>query len=294
MSTSRGQPGRSRKLTIKPNVRLDQGTLDNLGEWTESDDDRLIVDLTTVRFVDSYAMVVLVTLMTLWRRSGWPVELRLPDARPTRNYLARMRFFSMLPGGVRCHEPLPTVTENPSLLIPLTKLDVTSGESAVDELARFVHPQLPRQLASWFVEAMAEIAGNVLQHAQSDIGFLAAQRFEKDFQGLVAPRLQLVVADAGIGIKDSLVGRYPDLQTQPDTAAIELALKAEVTSKPSTNSGVGLSTVDEYARAFGGVLRVRSGAGVVVHRRTGKRVRQVPYLPGTVVAVELASPGRRR
>lgn len=162
----------------------------------------------------------------------------------------------------------------------------------VEQLANFVHPQLPKQLAGPFVEALAEIGANVVQHAESDIGFLAAQRFEKPYQGRLPPRLQLVVADAGIGIRDSLLPAFPILSAAPDQAAIELALKAEITSKPGTNSGVGLTTALEYAEAFGGILRVRSGAGLVVCRRGRRRSEAVPGLPGTVVAVELASPGR--
>lgn len=281
-------------LTIRPNRRLDQGTLDRLGERTGGDSELLFVDLSTVCFIDIYAMVVLLTLISLWRGAGQPVRLKVPSQGGVRNYLARMRFFTLLPEGVECDQPHPGVSERPSMLLPVCPLDVSNGERAVDELANFIFPQLPPQLAGAFVEAMAEIASNVLQHSGSNIGFLAAQRFEKDYQGRLAPRLQLVVADAGIGIRHSLSASYPHLRDATDVDAIDLALRPEVTSKPATNSGVGLSTVVEYADAFGGVLRIRSGAGVVERRRSKVRRLAVPELPGTVVAVELASPGRSR
>jgi signal transduction histidine kinase len=278
-------------LTIKPNARLDQGTFDRLGQWKEADEDRLVVDLTTLFFVDTYAMVVLLTIMTLWTRDGSRVDLSLPARTGVRSYLARMHFFELMPSEVRCSEDIPLVQERPSMLLPLSRLDVASGEHAVELLGNFVHPQLPRQLAGAFVEALSEIGANVLQHSESEIGFLAAQRFEGDFQGRKAPRLQLVVADAGIGIRASLTPTFPHLEASPDEEAIALALEPEITSKPGTNSGVGLSTALAYAEAFGGILRVRSGGGMVVCRRSGRTAEAVPGLPGTVVSVELASPG---
>jgi signal transduction histidine kinase len=279
-------------ITVKPNARLDQGTFDRSGRWEEVPEDRLVVDLTTLIFVDAYAMVVLLTIMELWARRGDPVELILPERRGTRSYLARMHFFELMPEEVGCSEELPVVTEKPSALLPLTRLDVSSGEYAIEQLANFVYPQLPRPLAGAFVEALSEIGANVVQHAESEIGFLAAQRFEGGYQGRVAPRLLLVVADAGVGIHASLLPAFPDLGEASDEAAIELALQADITSKPGTNSGVGLTTALEYAEAFGGILRVRSGAGVVVCRPDRRRSESVPWMPGTVVAVELASPGR--
>jgi hypothetical protein len=277
---------------IKPNARLDQETFDRSGRWDEAEEDRLVVDLTTLIFVDAYAMVVLLTIMELWALRGDPVELLLPERRGPRSYLSRMHFFELMPEEVQCSEELPVISERPSALLPLTRLDVASGEFAIEQLANFVYPQLPRPLAGAFVEALSEIGANVLQHAESEIGFLAAQRFEGDYRGRLAPRLLLVVADAGVGIRASLLPAFPDLGEATDEAAIELALEAEITSKPGTNSGVGLTTALEYAEAFGGILRVRSGAGEVVCRRGRRRAEPVPELPGTVVAVELASPGR--
>jgi anti-sigma regulatory factor (Ser/Thr protein kinase) len=281
-------------LTIRPNRRLDQSTFDNCGEWEEADDERLLVDLTNCVFVDVYAMAVLLTIVSMWCLQGDPVELRLPVRKGTRSYLARMHFFEHLPPEVTCAEDLPVVAEKPSLLLPLTPLDMASGERGIEQLAEFVEPQLPHQLAGPFIEALAEIGANVIQHAEARVGFVAAQRFEKALYRRQPPRLQLVVADAGMGIRESLRPAYPDLESGNDRDAIILALKEEVTSKPGTNSGVGLSTALAYADAFGGIFRVRSGEGVVVvGLKKPKSSARLPGFRGTVVAVELASPGRR-
>lgn len=280
-------------LTIQARGALNQDTFENAGRWKEADVDRLVIDLRKCWFVDSYALVTLLTVMTLWAMGGDEVRLHLPASKGARTYLARMHFFELLPEGIDCDEPLPTVTERPSMLVPLKRLDLDAGEHAIDELGRFVWPQLPARLADAFTEALVEIGANVIQHAGARVGFVAAQRFENAYQGRVPPRLQLVVGDAGIGIRASLAAGRPEAAGMSDEQAILLALREGVTGKPGTNSGVGLSTVREYADAFMGILRVRSGEGMVVRRRRVQSSRLVPGLPGTIVAVELASPGRR-
>jgi hypothetical protein len=73
-------------------------------------------------------MAVLLTIMSMWVLQGDPVEFRLPKAKGTRSYLARMHFFELMPPEVRCAEAIPVVSEDPSLLLPLTGLDINSGE----------------------------------------------------------------------------------------------------------------------------------------------------------------------
>jgi hypothetical protein len=283
-------------ITVRGRGNLNQDTFDNSGAWTASEIDQLVVDLRDVWFVDSYAMVTLLTATWVNWLGGAGVELKLPKSKSPRTYLARMHFFDLLPPDVACADPFPTVEEKASPLLPLSRLDMDAGESAVDDLANFIWPQLPPHVRQGFVDALAEVGINALQHADSSIGFIAAQRFEGDFQGRKAPRLQFVIGDAGIGIRASLAAGRPEAGGMSDRDAILLAMQEGVTGKPGRNSGVGLSTVGDYADAFGGVFRVRSGDGMVVRRLGGEKeiARDVPDLPGTVVAVELASPGRRR
>lgn len=280
-------------LTVKARGNLNQDTFDGSASWRESKHEQLIVDLRRLRFIDGYALVALLTVITLWERKEARVRLRLPTSQAARTYLARMHFFELLPSNMEVDPSPPVVTERPSMLVPLRRLNVGAGEQAIEELARFVWHQLPHRLADSFTEAVAEIGINVIQHAESDIAFVAAQRFEKRYQGRPPPRLQLVVSDAGVGIRQSLSRGRPEAAGLDDVQAIGLALEEGVTGRPGVNSGVGLTTVRDYADAFMGVLRVRSGTGMVVIRRRKESSRRVPHLPGTLVAVELASPGRR-
>lgn len=281
-------------ILIESPTALNRDTFDGSGSLIEDDIEALQVDLRRCQFIDQYAMVTLLTVMTLHARDGNDVQLQLPDRGATRTYMARMRFFSLLhPGVFMDHDP-PEVAEHARPLLELAPINIGAGERVIEELCEFARPQLPRHLRAPFVEALAEIGSNVIFHSDAEVGYVCAQRFTSQYQRRRPPRLQIVVGDAGMGIRASLSRADPELEMAADTTAIREAVREGVTSRPGTHSGVGLSTVRRYADMFGGVLHIRSGQGVLIRRGKKYRARTVPGLPGTIVAVELASPGRRR
>lgn len=279
-------------ITATPN--FNQDTFDRTIERIDDGRRELVVDLRRCIFVDTYVLVTLLTVITVaCGEAGYTVRLRLPVRQSARTYFARMHFFDLLPEEVVMDGPLPTVTERGAYLMPLTRLNIQGGEQAVDDLASFVWPQLPWQLAERFTAALAEIASNVVAHSGSTVGFVAGQRYEKAYQGRLPPRLHLVVGDAGIGIRASLAAALPEVASMSEVEAVRYALTPGVTAKPGVHSGVGLSTVRDYARYFGGVMRLRSGGATVVLRPTREKAIQAPRVRGTVVSVELSSPGRK-
>lgn len=102
--------------------------------------------------------------------------------------------------------------------------------------------------------SLIELMRNVVQHSKSPGGGLAmAQYFPKT--GIV----QVVVADTGLGIRETLSRKYPELDT--DLKAIKMAINPYVsgTFAPgaygamSENAGLGLFFIKEIAtRAHGG------------------------------------------
>jgi hypothetical protein len=273
---------------------LNQDSFDNAVQRTEDDQRLLVVDLRRCLFVDPYALVTLLTIMTVAvEEYGYSCRLRLPQSQSTRTYLARARFFELLPNEVVADRVLPTVAARSGFLVPLDRLDVRAGDSAVETLARFVYPQLPRQFRESFTEGIIEIGSNVVAHSGATVGFIAGQRYEREFQRRLPPRLHLVVGDAGVGIQASLAQAHPEVESMTEADAIRMALQDGMTGKPGDHSGVGLGTVRNDTRAFAGVMRIRSGAATVVLRPSGEKAVQVPRLRGTIVSVELSSPGRR-
>jgi hypothetical protein len=281
-------------VTIRVTGRgnLNQDSFDRALERVDDGVRTLIVDLSRCVFVDPYGLVALLTLMTVAvEQHGYGCELKLPQGQSARTYLARTHFFELLPSGVVTDQAIPTVREAGGFLLPLRRLDVNAGDYAVEELAAFVYPQLPQAFQESFTEGLAEIGSNVVAHSGAPVGFVAGQRYERAFQGRHPPRLHLVVGDAGMGIRKSLAPAHPEVASMSDADVIRMALEPGMTGKPRLHSGVGLSTVRDDARAFAGVLRIRSGGATVVQRPSGERTQLVPRLPGTIVSVELSSPG---
>lgn len=278
---------------IRASGALNQDTFEGAISVQEDGSDEVVIDLGSCFFVDPFSMVTMLTIAAVARSRGASVRLRVPDLQNAGTYLGRMRFFTLLPDEVQLDRVPPVIHHpTPRWLVELNPINMNEGERGIDRICNFVWEQLPGELREGFVEALAEIGTNVIAHSEATVGFLAGQRFEKAYRGRNPPRLQLVVADAGIGIKASFAALGPIVQAMPDESVIEEAVKAGVTSKPNKHSGVGLSTVLRYADMFDGVLRIRSGSGLFVRKRGRQVTRQLARLPGTIVAVELSSPGR--
>ncbi len=79
-----------------------------------------------------------------------------------------------------------------------------------------------------------------------------------------APRFLCVVADGGIGIRESLE-RNPDLRGSLfyDWAAIELAMKERTSGTGLPTRGIGLFAVADDMRSPGRELLIHSGLGFV-------------------------------
>jgi hypothetical protein len=95
-----------------------------------------------------------------------------------------------------------------------------------------------------------EIAGNVLVHAQAP-GFLQVITYREN------RRLVFTVCDSGIGIPATIRETFEDVHG--DVAAIELAIRAGVTSKPDFGQGNGLAGSLGIAKESGGLLSITSG-----------------------------------
>lgn len=99
-------------------------------------------------------------------------------------------------------------------------------------------------------------------------------------------RVQVVIGDAGRGIRASLIagGRQ---HPSTDVAAIASALEYLVSSVEDPGRGQGLTTTLEEVTALDGDLLIRSGSGTVREGAKGQVTRKVPHIDGTVVAMSL-------
>jgi hypothetical protein len=268
-------------VEVQAPARLTAGTFEGSVDLRPtSAEERCILNLSRCQSVELVSLVQLLTIMTLGRQHGARVEVYLPDRENVRRHLASVGFFEMLPEGVWMNYPAMARTRDRGEVVPLTRLNVNEGESAIDRLAALVYDSLHFTAREGFVEALAELGMNVIEHSEAEVGYIGGFRRGEG--------LELVVGDAGIGIKQSLVDGDPSLARLTDADAIIHALEDDVTSKPGTNSGAGLPSVLRYADALAGDLLIRSGKGMLlIEGYEQPESRTVVGLSGTIVGLRL-------
>jgi anti-sigma regulatory factor (Ser/Thr protein kinase) len=135
------------------------------------------------------------------------------------------------------------------------------------------------QAVEWSVN---EIADNVLNHSSSAVGgaIQVTVRADKGF-------IELVVADAGIGIPRTLREGHPKLTS--DVEALDAAIREGVTRNSSTNMGNGLFGSFKLAELSKGRFGIYSGyASLSFNDAKGlhSKNEKIPYA-GTVVACSI-------
>ncbi|HUB05229.1 MAG TPA: ATP-binding protein, partial [Solirubrobacteraceae bacterium] len=208
-------------------------------------------------------------------------ELWPPASPPVRNYLLRMNLIRVLAGGEGFKEPFTRrethgfrpcqmfAGENDYASVARDLTEALAERCVTDEIAR----------ASVRI-ALDEIAENVVHHAESPFGGIAAA------QGWVKNQeFEIAIVDLGIGIRASLT-KNPDYADTPDDAsAITRALQPRVSATPERNAGIGLFITKLLLEANGGLLVVRSGYGSVQAGVTDRTEMESVALPGTLVAL---------
>ncbi len=128
--------------------------------------------------------------------------------------------------------------------------------------------------------ALDEIAENVVHHAASPIGGVAAA------QGYPKKRkFEIAIVDLGVGIQASLKQNPAYADVSSDVDAIRLALKKYVSATPERNGGTGLFVANLLMEANGGTLAIRSGHGAVFSGVEEFAFEREIYFPGTMVAL---------
>lgn len=253
---------------------------------------RIDLDLSELEFVSPLDLVALAA----WSQS-LPHSRRgnviLPLNEDVPSYLERMDLLPWLraSGWEVPHAPAGPRRE---LFHKLLELSVLPDYNAVEALA----DRLPRLLASHdpgrkrtpaLGFASGELCDNAISHSGESPIFVAAQRYTGRTSRPPA-RLELAVADVGIGIPSHLRSnpRYSEVQEDPE--AIALALKPGVTGTRDRR-GYGFHDVLKAAERVGmGELLIFSGKGsaLVPFGQKGRRSRFASLkekLPGTWVVI---------
>jgi hypothetical protein len=250
------------------------------------------LDFTAVPFMEPWALAMFAAYgLELRARTGLPVEAALDDANPCNRYLRMMGLDDILRTG-RSDDRWAEDQHNTGLHIIRGHEDVTRFvRSAVR-----IGPGPDDETMDALKYGMTEMGRNVVQHAGSATGGVAiAQHFPQ------RKSLQIVMCDAGRGIRDSLRGNYPEIAT--DLEALKLALLPHVSgavpSGPygaSDNAGLGLFFCKEIAWRARGTFWLASGKALVgvtgPDSEARERVyRRIEEWPGTAVVMDFPSDG---
>lgn len=221
--------------------------------------DRVTIEMTGLFFVHPLELSLLRLLTTQAARLAASVSLNWPSNPDTAAYLKRMDTFADLPENVKVSMPRGRsrrhdLRERLVEAFPVSsQTDVKRLEAAIDKVVR-TRAAIPESLRSAFVSSIIEAASNVVDHADSPIGGIAAAQFYR------SNSLEVAVVDAGVGIPATL-RPGPTLGHLSDAGLIQAAFDFG-TSRFATTRGVGLSGVIETARRVPLFkLAVRSGSG---------------------------------
>jgi hypothetical protein len=223
------------------------------------------LDLEGVEFVSPLDLVALAA----WAHA-LPAPLRgnvILPAPDIASYLERMRLLDLLRSS---GWDVPAVETGPweDLAHKLLEVTALAGPYEVEDLADRL-PRLWRGRAGDPLKSRAlhfafgELSDNATTHSGDSPIFVAAQRYTGATSGRPA-RLELAVADAGIGIPSHLRSNPSYVAVQEDKEAIALSLQPGVTGTRDRR-GYGFHDVlREVTEAGTGELVVVSGKGAVV------------------------------
>lgn len=104
----------------------------------------------------------------------------------------------------------------------------------------------------------SEALDNVFEHSEAErAGVVAAQKYESKTRG---KRLQLVIADAGLGVLETLRSGNAAAQKLADRELLLAAFREGLSRKQEKGRGCGLTRCAQVAARYGANLTVRSGA----------------------------------
>lgn len=225
-------------------------------------------------------------------RQGTSCQLVVPENIGVARDLKGMGLFDLLKqSGVEVDDRGVSPAAVGRVVIPLQRI---GSEAGVDRIANEALESLSAyslgaaNLRLLVVETFAELAANAVEHSESPIGAYGMVQYY-DWQQV--PRFICVVADGGIGIRESLE-RNVELQGRvfQDWSAIELAMKERISGTGISTRGIGLFGIAEDMRSPGRELLIHSGLGIV---RQGEDIRsgarRGTRFPGTLAYASVAT-----
>lgn len=256
-------------------------------------EDAVRIDLRSCEFIYPPAVLWCAVYAALVRHQGAACELLVPENLGVASYLKAVGLFSTLAEmGVEVDERGIGVADESQIVLQMSRfMSAAEVENLVDETIDRLHERgFSGGFGSIVSNTFGELGINATQHAESPIDAYGMVQFYNNPQH--GKQFSCVVADGGIGIRESL-NKNPAIDPPAyDWTAIECALGENVSGTGSPSRGMGLFGIADATRRFPrrGLI-IHSGVGMLMLGADGPYMSQrAPVrFPGTLAAARISA-----
>lgn len=207
-------------------------------------------DLSKSEFISPFGITILAGTISDCLFGNKTVLYVRPKHRKTRNFLTRIGFDDFF----HLKKELTEITESNIQLRKLTALDPLYIDQIISAFSRSF--RMTEAVQGLLKLSLNETMSNAFEFAQSRRGcYVCAQVYGN------AKCIRVCITDFGIGIRQSLQTKYPDLRNSFE--AINLASQEGITSRVTGVGGKGLPTLIQFLGANRGRIVIISGDGKV-------------------------------
>lgn len=279
-------------LDIESYLEAAKGACKNLG---------IVLDLRDVVYIGLHEVLNLILLGEFCQElQGDSVTVYMPRKASTRSFLSAFGFSRYFESwGATSSKGIQDDPHYESLrLLPITRIasEADVGEAAaslkVARIALILRRMFGDKVNRLADTLVSEICQNIPEHSQrrfSGHGYCAIQTLGAVSQPWIrgasySDAIEIAIVDGGIGIKQSLMKRYPDVfQSEGPGDCIETVL-TRGTPQDGTRDRAGLVRVMRaISEDFGASLRCRSVDGLVTWQRDQgiRKIGRIPFFMGT-------------
>jgi anti-sigma regulatory factor (Ser/Thr protein kinase) len=263
-------------------MRLTFETIEEVLSYVYVDGGR-VLDLSAVRFVDPYALLILDLAVRHGRETGKPLQVQWPATPKIRRWMTQMRFFA----DIRVAAPPSDLPAADEALQPIVHID---REENVSHLVDSFEQRLARRYPidedprRRFTRILFELFQNIPQHSNAtgdilDPHGIAAMQDDED-------AIHLAIADKGMGLRRSL-GLRSGIGRLSDRDSIRSIVLDGLSRFEDPGRGQELQRIVRLVRKWEGAIAIRSGSALLYQSETGGDLFDVAPFPGVQIALRI-------
>lgn len=178
--------------------------------------------------------------------------------------------------------PITKIADYPDVGTTINRLTVTK----IKNMLIRAYGMDKKLIDAFTTEVISEICQNIPQHSKSTGYILVHARGLKPDEDEKIPNLEIAISDWGIGIKQSLYNRFPDIyRRKKHFEIIEEVLEGKFPTLTDENHG-GILRARQFVDGFGGIIFIRSICGKAGNKHfTPDYDKNWRFFPGTHVNI---------